>query len=419
MLTIYEADRVISPGAELADGADAVLVAGACIEAVGRSADLLAGHPAADVRGFPGASIMPGLIDSHVHLVADTTTTPFTTAVSGTLHEVRALARRNATASLRSGVTTVRDLGDTRGIVAELRDERRDTAVPASPRPRILSAGMPLTITGGHCWYLGGVADTADELRTAIDRAAPTVDLIKVMAGGGYLTTGGPGVFDAQYSTDLLTAVVDHAAQHGLPVAAHAHGSEPIIRCIDAGVATIEHCGWRSGPARRNWDNDQARAMAERNIAAGTTTPAHWRTIADMITNTATATGEDYQFGAQITWMDTHGVPILIGTDAGTPQAVFDNLRTSAELFEQLRFTPERIIDLLTTHAARQLGLAEKTGAVRPGLDADLLIVNGDPRTDLDVLHRPELVIAHGVAYTQDQLTDPTPDTSAVRNSEP
>ncbi|WP_226358691.1 amidohydrolase family protein [Pseudonocardia sp. ICBG601] len=357
------------------------------------------------MRSFPGASIMPGLIDSHVHLVADSTTAPFTTATTGTLTEVRALARRNATACLRAGITTVRDLGDSRGVVADL----RDTAAPAAPRPRILSAGMPLTITGGHCWYLGGVADTAAELRTAIDLAAPTVDLIKVMAGGGYLTTGGPGVFDAQYSTELLKVVVDHAAQHGLPVAAHAHGSEPIIRCIDAGVATIEHCGWRSGPAQRNWDDDSARAMAVQNTAAGTTTPTHWRTIADMVTSTATASGSDYQFGAQITWMDSHGVPILIGTDAGTPQAVFDDIRTPLELFEQLGFTPARIIELATTQAARILGLAETTGAVRPDLDADLMIVTGDPLVDLDALRRPELVIAQGTAYTPDRLTDPTP----------
>lgn len=403
MGTVYEAERLISGGSALPGGVNAVLVEGALIASIGRSEVLRAAHPNAALRRFPGRSIMPGLINSHVHLAADLSSAPFEVAVSGARDVVRALVRRNARACLRAGCTTVRDLGDTGGVVAELHDTT--ASKEAAPRPRILSAGAPLTITGGHCWFLGGVADTADELRAAIDGMAGSVDLIKVMAGGGYLTSDGPTVFEAQYPTELLRVVVAHAAQHGLPVAAHAHGTEPIIRCVDAGVATIEHCGWRSGPSRRDQDDVRAATMARERIAAGTTTPVHWRKIADMIADAAGA-GAGYRFGGQLTWMAGHGVPILIGTDSGTPAAVFDDVRTSLELFEELGFPLEQILDMLTTSAADTLGLGARTGALRPGLDADLLVVAGDPRTDLDVLHRPELVVTQGVPFTQDQLAD-------------
>ncbi|MBN9801403.1 hypothetical protein DMP15_29900 [Pseudonocardia sp. UM4_GMWB1] len=117
-------------------------------------------------------------------------------------------------------------------------------------RPRILSAGSPLTISGGHCWYLGGIADTATEIRDAIDRAAETADLIKIMAGGGYVTSEGPTPFDAQYSTELLRVAVDHAAHYGLTVAAHAHGTET-DRPVHRGRSSHDRALWVAVRARK------------------------------------------------------------------------------------------------------------------------------------------------------------------------
>lgn len=395
MAEIYVADRLISAGEELPAGHDAVRVAHGRIEAVGRGSELVEADPGASVSRFAGYSIMPGLINSHVHLGGDCSKSSFATLCSGAPDEVQALIRTNARSCLRAGCTTVRDLGDSGGYVARFRDS---TTAPDSVRPRVLSAGVPLTITGGHCWYLGGVADTAAEIRSAIDSAVEDVDLIKIMAGGGYVTSEGPTPFDAQYSTELLRVAVEHSAQYGLQVAAHAHGSEPIVRCIEAGVSTIEHCGWRSGPGKRDQNEDAVRQMAQQGTAAGDTTPAVWRDIAKYVTT------PDYKYGSQLTWMAERDVEILIGTDSGVPGTEFDQLKLSMELYEELGFTRGKIIDMVTRGAARSLGLSHETGELCSGLAADLLVVAGNPLDDLDALHRPHQVIVKGAAYSQDAL---------------
>ncbi|SFO22247.1 Imidazolonepropionase [Pseudonocardia ammonioxydans] len=395
MATIFVGDRLISAGQILPDGQDAVRVSRGRIEAVGRTAELIAGAPEASVSRFAGCSITPGLINSHVHLAGDCSTSSFTTLCSGAPDEVRAVIRRNARACLRAGCTTVRDLGDARGYVARFRDATADVD---GVRPRILSAGSPLTISGGHCWYLGGIADTATEIRDAIDRAAETADLIKIMAGGGYVTSEGPTPFDAQYSTELLRVAVDHAAHYGLTVAAHAHGTEPIVRCIEAGVHTIEHCGWRSGPGKRDQNDWAVRQMAQQGSAAGDTTPAVWRKIAEHVTT------PEYQYGGQLTWMAENDVTILVGTDSGVPGTAFDQLTLSMELYEELGFPRSSIIDMVTTGAAQTLGLGDETGDLRAGLAADLLIVTGNPLDDLGALHRPHRIVVRGTAYSQDEL---------------
>lgn len=396
---IVEADRIIvGPVGEVLDRA-AVLVRGDRISGVGPADELAVRCPGAERLRFPGASIMPGLVNSHVHLAADLSREPFGTVRQGPCDEVLALVRANAQACLRSGYTTVRDLGDAHGVVAEVRDQ--DRAVASSPAPRILAAGAPLTISGGHCWFLGGVADTDAEIRTAIDaRAAASSDLIKVMAGGGQITTGGPSEFESQYTVAQLRLIVEHAASHGLTVAAHAHGTETIMDCIEAGVATIEHCGWRSGPMQRDRPEEAVRRMAAQGTIAGDTTPPQWRRMVERITFP-----DGFRFGDQISWMTDHGVAHVIGTDSGMPNAVFDEFRTSLELYEELGFDRARIIETATTGAARLLGLGASTGAVREGLDADLLVVDGNPLDNLDVLHRPSHVMVRGRGYSQADLS--------------
>ncbi|ANY09012.1 amidohydrolase family protein [Pseudonocardia sp. HH130630-07] len=391
---IVDADRIlVGPVGEVLPGAG-VLVDGAVIAEVGPVEEILRRHPGVPRSAHPGRTLLPGLVNSHVHLAADLSRDPFGTVRAGDRPVTRALVERNARACLRAGCTTVRDLGDAAGVVAEVRDDPRGADLP-----RILTAGTPLTITGGHCWFLGGVADTESELRAAIDRTAGTADLVKIMAGGGQMTPGGPSQYEPQYPAELLRVVVEHAAQHGLPVAAHAHGTVPIIRCVDAGVSTVEHCGWHSGAGRTDRSDSHARSMARHGIVAGNTTAPQWR---DMAARTPIPEGT--RFGDQWVWMHEHGVPIVIGTDSGMPNAVFDGFRAGLEMFEELGFDRDWIIGTATSGAAARLGLGDRTGAVRPGLAADLVVVDGDPRDDLDRLHRPVEVVAGGRRHTQDDL---------------
>ncbi|MBN9801404.1 hypothetical protein DMP15_29905 [Pseudonocardia sp. UM4_GMWB1] len=149
MATIYVGDRLISAGQILPDGRDAVLVSRGRIEAVGKAAELIAAAPEASVSRFAGYSITPGLINSHVHLAGDCSTSSFATLCSGAPDEVRAVIRGNARACLRAGCTTVRDLGDARGYVARFRDATQMwTAYARGSCPQVLRSRFPADTAG-------------------------------------------------------------------------------------------------------------------------------------------------------------------------------------------------------------------------------------------------------------------------------
>jgi imidazolonepropionase-like amidohydrolase len=140
----------------------------------------------------------------------------------------------------------VRDLGDRGGLAVAFRE-----AINAGElvEPRILAATAPLTPPGGHCWFLGGEVAGAEQFRQRIHHnAAAGADVIKVMVSGGSMTPGGAQMWQPQFSTTELRSVVEEAHRLGLPVAAHAHGTSSIRICVDAGVDTIEHCTWLTGP---------------------------------------------------------------------------------------------------------------------------------------------------------------------------
>ncbi|RZT88678.1 imidazolonepropionase-like amidohydrolase [Pseudonocardia sediminis] len=393
MDTVLVADRVLVGDAgevvEPSQPPAGVLIRDGRIAAVGTAAEVRARSVDAQELAFPGGTVLPGLVNSHVHLCGDLSREPFGTASSGDRDAIAALMRRNALSALRGGCTTVRDLGDSHGLAFTLRDA---IAAGEVPGPRILAAGTPLTVPGGHCWFLGGEVEGRAAIADRIDHlAAAGADLIKVMAGGGQMTPTGPSMYSSQFDPADLAFVVERAAVHGLRVAGHAHATRTIIECVDAGVHTVEHCGWRTGPGKVELCDATAARMAEAGIAAGDTTPPQWRMLAEKI-----PFPEDFRLGDQLPWMRDHGVPILVGTDSGLPNAVFDRFPTSLELYTERGFDRAHVLALVTALAADTLGLADETGRVRPGLAADLLVVPGDPRDDLQALGRPQLVMARG-----------------------
>jgi imidazolonepropionase-like amidohydrolase len=141
--------------------------------------------------------------------------------------------------ALAGGVTTIRDLGDRNYVSLTLREWFRSGAEVG---PEILTSGPPITVTRGHCWFLGGEADGADGIRQAVhDRATRGVDVIKIMATGGNMTPT-LGSHESQYTIDELLATVTAAHTAGLQIAAHAHGGQGIADAMAAGVDSIEHC---------------------------------------------------------------------------------------------------------------------------------------------------------------------------------
>ncbi|HWE89883.1 MAG TPA: amidohydrolase family protein, partial [Pseudonocardiaceae bacterium] len=247
-------------GERIADGA--VLIDGDTIVAVGPRAELERVDGPVIRRDYPQQTVLPGLINCHVHLAFDAGMRPVEALTEATDDELLPAMADRAGQALRAGVTTVRDLGDRGGLAVRLRD-----AINAGKfdGPSIVAAGPPLTPPGGHCWFLGGeVADQAAIRRQVRHNAELGAEVIKVMASGGQMTPNSPPMWQTQFTADDLRVVVEEAGALGLPVAAHAHGTDAIAAAVEAGVTTVEHCTWlRSGGQGYDQRDDIARAMAE------------------------------------------------------------------------------------------------------------------------------------------------------------
>lgn len=386
---LIEADLLLrGPVGEVVPDA-AILLDGDRIAAAGPRASVAVPEPVRRLS-FPGATVLPGLIDGHVHLALDGGADPVGTLLAAEPAALAAGMAERAAQLVAQGVTTVRDLGDRPPRVTGLRE---DIEAGRRPGPRILAALAPLTPPGGHCWFFGGEVEGERAMRELVRANAEAgADVIKVMAGGGSLTPGGAAMWESQFTPAELRAVVAEAHALGLPVAAHAHGTESIGFAVDAGADTVEHCYWLTGD--RRWDRraELARRMAERGIAACCTAgPRDWLVQREQLGEAAARPLFD-----RIAWLDSLGVPVLPGSDGGVRNAVFDDYAGLLGMYEWLGFSPGRVLELATSGAAGILGLSSVTGRVEAGLSADLLVVDGDPRTATSVLRDVRLVVARG-----------------------
>jgi imidazolonepropionase-like amidohydrolase len=371
------------------DGANAIRIEGARIAAIGPARDLTGG---AEVRGFDGAAALPGLCDAHVHMTLDATTRPTADQMRTDRASVeRAMAER-ALAMVRSGITTARDLGGGDWLELELRDRIARGEIPG---PRLLCAGQPVTSVGGHCHFWGGEAEGEGEIcgvaRRQIERGA---DWIKVMATGGVLTKGS-STGAVQFDADEIAAIVAEAHGQGRRVAAHCHGTAGIGNAVAARVQTIEHCSW-VGPDGfgSGLDVEIARRMAANAIWVSPTVNAGWRRFLESGERGARFRE---RMRACFRAMRSAGVRFVASTDAGIPGVHHHRLPEALQVFG--RYTELAPIDVLraaTSDAAQALGLSGVTGRLRPGLEADVLVVGGDPLADLAALQAPEAGWARG-----------------------
>ncbi|HEY3504516.1 MAG TPA: amidohydrolase family protein [Actinocatenispora sp.] len=334
-------------------------------------------------------TLLPGLVDAHVHLVFDAGANPVA-AIDGAddeavLDGMRAAAR----VSLAAGITTVRDLGDRGYLALRLRDE---LATDPYAGPRVLAAGPPITTTRGHCWYLGGEADGERAVRDAVRRRAERgADVVKVMASGGELTPGTHS-HEAQYTVAELRAIVDEAHRYGLPVAAHAHAGAAIENVLAAGVDVIEHCSFMSeyGVDDRP---DVIAALAASDVAVSATLairsdrpppPRIAARLGDMI--------------AVINRIHDTGIPLVCSSDAGIgPPKPHGVLPYTTETTMRLcGWDPAAALRAVTSLPAALCGLAGRAGRIAPGYDADLLAVAGDPLSDPAALRNVRAVYRTG-----------------------
>ncbi|HEX6869163.1 MAG TPA: amidohydrolase family protein [Candidatus Limnocylindrales bacterium] len=353
-----------------------------------------AGAPPTRIDGA-GRTLLPGLIDAHAHYTFDPTEGSIGTILGRSDAEIVLAAAGHAATALRAGVTTSRGAGSLRNLEVALRD-----AIEAGhlPGPRILTAGTAVGITGGHGYQFGLEADDPASFVTATRRVVRDgADVVKVIASeAAMLTTtglaasrvvnGGP-----ELTFDELRAVVETATELGVKVMSHAQDAESVRRSATAGVASVEHAWLADRPALEALAASGAylvptMVVVDVNRTLGGLTPVQ-RERQDMI--------ERRQRESTETAIEL-GIPVATGTDTGEVGVTADMVWREIVLLHDHGASAMAAIKAATSAGARLLGLEADLGTVEVGKLADLVLVDGDPTTDLRRLATPLVVIRGG-----------------------
>jgi imidazolonepropionase-like amidohydrolase len=379
-------ERSILTGAMLIDGSGAPPVAGRAVVLEGdRIAAVVAERdaPAGTVRRLDGLTLLPGLINCHVHLCFGAEADPAAAMLGDPYATTVIKAVLRARQTVEAGVTTVRDLGGRDYAELSVRDAVRRGLVPG---PRVLCAGRGICITGGHGWHLiGRESDGPDEVRKAVrEQIKAGADVIKVFATGGVMT---PGVDpnSAQLTLAEVRAAIEEARKAGRRTAAHAAGSEGIANCLESGITTIEHGIFLTESLCRRMARDGVplvpTLIAPAAIAAGGVTAG----IPEFAVRKSEAVRDSHLGSFQLALR--LGVTIAAGSDAGTPLNPHGSLVPELALMVKAGMPPLAAILAATAAAAAALGLESETGRVA---------VAGDPADRIEALDDVRLVIAQG-----------------------
>lgn len=397
-IVLLAADRLIDGTGRPPLQRGAVALEGDRIAAVGTVEDLTRRYPAAARLDFPGASLLPGLVDSHVHATFSAGPVPFEDIQNDTDLLVGLRGAINARDALQAGVTTMRDLGGRDRTTLELRDALTAGLIPG---PRLLVCGRPITIPNGHCHFLGGVAQGVSAVRAlAEELLAEGVDVLKVMATGGNMTvTSDP--LKAQFTREEMEAIVRVANAGGRRVTAHARGVEGIRVATEASVHGIEHCRMEVGMGEWKFDDVLAKEIAARGITAAPTLAASYRAFQRQaaggtvgIRKGAIPFNLRQQNAARLR---EAGVRVVVGTDAGASLARFDEaVHVEMEGLVGAGWTPLEAIEAATRGAAFAIGCDGDLGTLEAGKLADVIVVRGDPASRVSDIRNVEAVFLGG-----------------------
>jgi imidazolonepropionase-like amidohydrolase len=332
-----------------------------------------------------GKTLIPGLIDAHVHLTADAWPDFEGQMRAQTLEEAIEVGVRSAKAALKDGITTVRDLGGRQNSVLQVVEQSK-----GQNACRIVASGTWLTRPKGHVHYAGReVSSPPDGVRAVEEQFEMGARTVKIVATGGVLSSGMAATQTA-FDDETLQAMVDHARNLGMRVAAHAIGAAGIEQCLRAGVDSIEHGSETSKVDRALFANQPTWLVPTFNAPDGICSceqiPDYAREKAQ---NLIPAVAESFRLAVQ------DGVRVAAGTDAGTPENPIGDLWRELATMIKNGLAPMRALQAATVSAAQLLGVGD-IGTLETGKRADAVLLDGDPLTDSAAYTKVSHVIFDG-----------------------
>ncbi len=382
-----------------------VVTRGSKIVAVERQGQVaLPEGPHVQTLDFPDGYLLPGLIDSHTHLMFGVPGASYEEIIEGDSDEIMLLrAARNALTHLKSGVTTLRENGARDKVTFNLREGAQRGYVTA---PRLLLCGRPVTISGGHFYWCNQEADGVEGVRAAVrELVRDGADHIKIMASGG-----GTAITDLRrpsYTVEELKAIVDEAHNMGKPTTAHCLATGSIVNALEAGVDMIEHAGFIEPDGSYKFHPEIAERIAKEGTYISPTVQTGYRGMEALLAKQGQGPlpPEDQQrldwakgkcesqleFLGRL-WKEWR-IPIVSGTDA---IASFGDYCIGLELMSQAGMSNMEVIKSSTNLNAKALGVGHLVGTVEPGRDADLIVVDEDPLRDIKALRKMTMVMRVG-----------------------
>ncbi|MEZ5997910.1 MAG: amidohydrolase family protein [Hyphomonas sp.] len=401
-------DAVIHAGYLLAKPGEGYLRRQTIFVEDGRIVSVEAGYKSG-AKGVPvielrNSYVLPGLIDSHVHITSENGPDDRIKTFEDTVVDQAFEGAGYAYKTLLAGFTTVQDVGGSNDAIFGLRDAIAKGKVPG---PRIRAAGQPISVTGGHgdingyspevmALFTGtNICNGADDCRRAVrQQVKEGADLIKITATGGVLSNTRAGL-EQQFSDEELAAIVDAAHAMGRQVTAHAHGKGGIEAALRAGVDSIEHGTYTDDETIALFKEHNATLVPTLLAGATVTGWVNEPWLPEASRRKAAIVGPLMQ--DMLRRAHEGGVTVAFGTDTGVSKHG-DNAQEFA-LMVGAGFTPEEAIRTATVVASEHVEMDADIGTIEAGKYADIIAVDGDPLVDVTELESVDFVMKGGVVY--------------------
>lgn len=336
-----------------------------------------------DIKEDSDKYIIPGLIDSHLHLIFSGSSSTLNDFLSSDKDDLYKVALKNAQDALEVGITTVRDCGSISDVSFKLREDINSGKVTGA---RIISSGEAITSRKGHIYFIGEEADSSlemvDKARKLIDKGA---DFIKLIISGGNMTPGSKDTID-QYALEEIKEVTNFVHSQGKKIMAHVHTKEGMEKAIEAGIDYIEHGSWRTSQGIEI-DYDLINKMHDKQIIYCTALPKiYYTNFEEIHKNRIIATLENMKYKDNV----------VLGTDGGTTNNSVKGLVDQGIFLQKTgNFTNLEILQMMTINPGKRI-FHGKLGEIQKGKIADLVILNSNPLEDLENLKDIKEVYKNG-----------------------